>query len=567
MSSRRINPMKWAVWVLLALLLIVPVSANKGTVKLLALLDDNGNSTGILADLSLETTQGYGRVFLETFPLTKIATQVSLQLAKQIACDELDTDCSTTDFLYTIQASPGIIGGPSAGAAASVLAAALLDGRKLDPTVAMTGTINSGGLIGPVGGVNYKIEAAAKGGIKTVLIPAGTAVYKDGNDTVDLIELGKKLGIAVVEVATLDDALTYFTGKSIDRPDHEFVLDKNFENTMKAVSQDLCDRAKQNALVPDALNLTLLADTYYAQAEYYASASYCFRAALKQKEAELKGITKKEFDERLVILVKQLSVQEKNLQGQPLQTMTDLQTFMLVQERIAEAQETVVELIESSKVPNTGALAYAEERAYSAQVWSKFFGAGGKTFVLNNQTLANSCFEKINEAEERFAYVESFYPDGLKQTRKTLDRAEARAKSGDFIVCLHDASRAKSEADILLSVTGVEESRVQDIIDIKLNVTQRSLAKAQAQGIFPLIGYSYFEYANALRTEDPYSALLFAEYANELSGLDVYFEQSNLPRIVVPWSQVGLVVAGILIGAGVSFLTLNRAKQSFRKKR
>ena len=100
-----------------------------------------------------------------------------------------------------------------------------------------------------------------------------------------------------------------------------------------------------------------------------------------------------------------------------------------------------------------------------------------------------------------------------------------------------------------------------------MNVTQRSLAKAQAQGIFPLIGYSYFEYANALRTEDPYSALLFAEYANELSGLDVYFEQSNLPRIVVPWSQVGLVVAGILIGAGVSFLTLNRAKQSFRKKR
>lgn len=557
--------MKLVIWGVMFLLLTCSAFAATGSVKLLAVLEESDtNSTGILADLTLETTAGHGRVFLDTFPLTKIATQASLRLAKQVACKELDADCSTTDFLYAIRAAPGIVGGPSAGGAAAILAAALVDGRTLDSSVAMTGTINSGGLIGPVGGLREKIEAAAQGGIKTVLIPTGTAEYAAGNVTINLTQFGTELGIRVIEVATLEEALTHFTGKGIAHPDKVFTLDPAYRDTMKTVAIGLCERARQTPLVNAALNLSSLADTYYAQGEYYSAASYCFRAGLAQKTADVPSLTIDAFKNRLASLAKTVSAQDAQLREQPITTLTDLQTYMLIQERLAETEDALIRLASEKTVSlaTTTLLIYAEERAYSAKVWSAFFGIGGKTFTLNNETLSNSCTAKINEAEERLDYVQSYYPEGLQESRATLDRAIGRSRAGDFIACLHDAARAKSEADILLSVTGVDSDRIQDIITIKLAAARRSLADAQAQGIFPLIGYAYTEYAAALRVEDPTSALLFSEYANELSGLDVYFDKPAL-SFTVPWERFGLLGLGVVLGIVVGLLI----PQRYRKKR
>jgi PDZ domain-containing secreted protein len=66
------------------------------------------------------------------------------------------------------------VGGPSAGAAITVLTVAVLDGKKIDQQTAMTGTINSGGVIGPVAGIEQKVSGAKAAGMKRVLIPAIT---------------------------------------------------------------------------------------------------------------------------------------------------------------------------------------------------------------------------------------------------------------------------------------------------------------------------------------------------------------------------------------------------------
>ena len=79
----------------------------------------------------------------------------------------------------------------------------------------MTGTINSGGLIGPVGGLKAKIEAAKSAGLKQVLIPAGEVVARIGNETVDLKNLSAQLEIEIIEVSALSDAVWHFTGKQI----------------------------------------------------------------------------------------------------------------------------------------------------------------------------------------------------------------------------------------------------------------------------------------------------------------------------------------------------------------
>lgn len=61
--------------------------------------------------------------------------------------------------------------GPSAGIALAVALASLLTRRKALPGVAMTGEISLRGRVLPVGGVKEKVLAAARSGIREVLIP------------------------------------------------------------------------------------------------------------------------------------------------------------------------------------------------------------------------------------------------------------------------------------------------------------------------------------------------------------------------------------------------------------
>ena len=96
----------------LILLLSTFVSAQKeDSIKLLALAESGNISRGAVADLILEIQPGRERVFLDTFPLTKTTTQVSMRFAQQIACDQMEIDCSNLDFFYTIRAPKGIVGG------------------------------------------------------------------------------------------------------------------------------------------------------------------------------------------------------------------------------------------------------------------------------------------------------------------------------------------------------------------------------------------------------------------------------------------------------------------------
>jgi len=62
--------------------------------------------------------------------------------------------------------------GPSAGVAMYVSIASLLKREPVRPDVAMTGEISLRGLVLPVGGIKEKTIAAARAGIKRVILPA-----------------------------------------------------------------------------------------------------------------------------------------------------------------------------------------------------------------------------------------------------------------------------------------------------------------------------------------------------------------------------------------------------------
>ena len=61
--------------------------------------------------------------------------------------------------------------GPSAGVALVAALVSVLSGRRASPEVAMTGEISLRGRVLPVGGIKDKVLAAARAGIKTVILP------------------------------------------------------------------------------------------------------------------------------------------------------------------------------------------------------------------------------------------------------------------------------------------------------------------------------------------------------------------------------------------------------------
>lgn len=113
----------------------------------------------------------------------------------------------------------GPIDGPSGGAILTIGTLAAMRGDELRPSVTMTGTIAPDGTIGMVGEIPTKIESAAEAGYRTVLVPAGAVATFAGpvgrSGAPDLIELGRSLGVAVIEVGHLDEAYREFTGSTI----------------------------------------------------------------------------------------------------------------------------------------------------------------------------------------------------------------------------------------------------------------------------------------------------------------------------------------------------------------
>src|SRR3989338_979096 len=102
--------MKWGlrVTVCIAVLILVSIAVpaqEQFHTHLLAVEEkSDGQLKGSSADLYLELQPGSGRVFIDTFPLTKFDTQISTRFAKEVACDFIDNDCNDIDFIYTIKA-------------------------------------------------------------------------------------------------------------------------------------------------------------------------------------------------------------------------------------------------------------------------------------------------------------------------------------------------------------------------------------------------------------------------------------------------------------------------------
>jgi ATP-dependent Lon protease len=99
--------------------------------------------------------------------------------------------------------------GPSAGITMTIAMISALADKPSSSSVAMTGEITLRGQILPIGGLNEKLLAAQRSGIKTVLIP------KENQN--DLKEIPDKIkeGLKIIPVGTVEEALKYVFAKDI----------------------------------------------------------------------------------------------------------------------------------------------------------------------------------------------------------------------------------------------------------------------------------------------------------------------------------------------------------------
>ncbi|HEY0911945.1 MAG TPA: S16 family serine protease, partial [Bradyrhizobium sp.] len=118
--------------------------------------------------------------------------------------------------------------GPSAGVAMATAIISVMTGIPVRHDVAMTGEITLRGRVLPIGGLKEKLLAAARGGIKTVLIPEDNA--KDLTEISDAI----KGGMEIIPVARLDDVVA----KALVRPPVPIVWEEDTKVPVKPEAGD-----------------------------------------------------------------------------------------------------------------------------------------------------------------------------------------------------------------------------------------------------------------------------------------------------------------------------------------
>jgi uncharacterized protein len=113
-------------------------------------VDQQGN--GVVTILDVQAASGYERTLVNIDKLLFWTdTQNSIRTARFVAENITGVNLSNYDLIYTVKANATVIEGASAGAALTVATVAAIQGKEINTSVMMTGTINHDGTIGPVG--------------------------------------------------------------------------------------------------------------------------------------------------------------------------------------------------------------------------------------------------------------------------------------------------------------------------------------------------------------------------------------------------------------------------------
>jgi Lon-like ATP-dependent protease len=205
--------------------LTVSEGAVIGRVNGLAVM---GEDSGIVLPVMAEVTpsQGPGNV-IATGKLQEMAEE-AVQNVSAIIKKFSDEDITEQDIhIQFVQAGQQGVDGDSASITVATAVISALEDIPVKQNIAMTGSLSVRGDVLPVGGVTHKIEAAAKAGLDTIIIPAANEQdvmiedeYEEMVDIVPVTHISEVLDVALAgepEKDSLVDRLKSITGQALDR--------------------------------------------------------------------------------------------------------------------------------------------------------------------------------------------------------------------------------------------------------------------------------------------------------------------------------------------------------------
>jgi len=187
-----------------------------------------GEDSGIVLPVMAEVapSQGPGQV-IATGKLQEMAEE-AVQNVSAIIKKFSDEDISEKDIhIQFVQAGQQGVDGDSASITVATAVISALEDVAVDQSLAMTGSLSVRGDVLPVGGVTHKIEAAAKAGLDTVIIPAANSQdvmiedeYEEMIEVIPVNHISEVLEIALTgetDTDSLVDRLKNITGKALEQ--------------------------------------------------------------------------------------------------------------------------------------------------------------------------------------------------------------------------------------------------------------------------------------------------------------------------------------------------------------
>ena len=364
---------------------------------------DNGY-IGVISTVTVTIqSNGSGRVFVDTHPLTQVDMQGSARLAVKVASSIVKNDEACTsnpdnyDYFFVVRTEAPIIGGPSAGGIMTVATVALLENLKMQNDTVMTGMINPDGSIGPIGGIPQKIDAAYSVGANRFLIPKGQSTYtevvvdrsswvsisKTVTKTVDEYVDEMNYNIEVKEVTDVYDALVYYTGVDFSSEvTTEDISTEEYINSIKPLADTLIKTASENYNISEellesseiknvrgfryteyyrdfvegklnsALNRLNESREWYGKKQYYTSTSKSFQSLIYSRFVRYICEYYNTSDDNKVPYIENLLDNSTTLYDDTFETAKNseikgyitLQSVGAAQRRVSEAREIIEEL-------------------------------------------------------------------------------------------------------------------------------------------------------------------------------------------------------------------------------
>lgn len=541
----------------------VPLVADKST---------GDGEEGILLRAEVIVTNGTGHVFVDTNPYTQVDLQGSARIAAMVASDVLGIDEKSYDFYYIIDISSPIIGGPSAGGALTVATVAAINKWPLKSDVVMTGMINPDESIGPVGGIPFKLEAAAEKNATLFLIPegqstvtvtktntssGGSIIITNTEETVDVVELGKKLNVTVKEVSTIQDVVREFTGYEITKPTYKgTILTTQYMDLLKPLARDLKNESgymykemestlPKNQFLGTAKDILDRADKMYDDNKYYAATSLYFNSMYTMRFAQWndgydKSSDKEQYLTEIIRRVeKQINLSENDLSNFTLYGISDAEAVGAAESRITAAR---VKLDDAKKLTDAQekitSLAFAHERARTAQWWLTLATPDGK--IVPEKVLKDRAGWYLSQAQSINTYMFALvsetgsHPEITGGAGEDLDHAQKEMERGYYAGAIFDSLQATTKSSTMIGLMGKKDT--QKKVDESYEAAKVAINEARLAGIEPTLAVSAYEYGETMT--NPYEQISQYFYARTIAKTSIVLKSHSIPSNQTPVKPV-----------------------------